>query len=185
MPLDYDLSAIEYGYALMNEEWRHLRAKLHHDWLMNRYMTFLQAEMEVLNHPVGEIATRENVREQLLGWRRKRATLNKFIETTIDALSPRQLLLISPLNQLEKEDKEWLGALIHDLYLEKSGIEGPIAELRKIFLQTDELVTAISAMLALERDITIGLGDLLLNKIKVFSRLISELPYDVQISLVD
>lgn len=165
----------------INDSWKHQRARLHHDWLQNSYLTFLRAEAENLDHPEKCLTSHQNILEQLLIWEQKRLIFLKFIGNTVEALSPRQLLFVPPLDKMMNEDKEWLGPLIHALYLERSAIAEKVQLLTDAFCEIDKLVKELSLMLQSESAAKNGYGQKLLEKVLELSKQISALPYDIQI----
>jgi hypothetical protein len=77
---------------MKNSDWNDLLAKLHHDWLQNRYLTFLKSWRDCLDDVEACGANREDVLEQLLQWESKRGAFSDLIGNAAEALSPRQFL---------------------------------------------------------------------------------------------
>jgi hypothetical protein len=171
--------------VISNTEWKHLRSKLHHDWLQNKYITFLRAEIAILNHPDHTGGAGKDILLQLHGWERKKGALLKFINNTSDSLSPKQLLTVPPLNKLNENDRQWLADIVHQIYLERSDIERQVNKLRDLYLEIDAVVTDLTDMLTGKRTVTPGLGSILLDKVVIFSTEISALPYDIQLTFLE
>lgn len=166
---------------MKNTNWNNLRAKLHHDWLQNRYLTFLKSRRDCFDNTDACIEDREEVFEQLLQWRDKRELLESFINNTEDALSPRQLLYEPPLDRMSDENKEWLGEVIHALYLTRTGIRNKVVELDAMLVELDGIVEMAEQGLKGERTSKKSSGDKIVSAFTQLSRKISELPHTIQV----
>ncbi len=166
---------------MKNDEWNNLRAKLHHDWLQNRYLTFLKSWKECFDNVETCGPNREDVLEQLLRWESKRSDFEKFIDNSIEALSPRQLLYAPPLNRMSEENKEWLGEVIHILYLSRTDIKNKVLELRSKVDEIDKIVYLIAHRLRDKIVAGESTGEKIVSTFIEFSKEISELPHEIQV----
>lgn len=166
---------------MKNTEWNNLRAKLHHDWLQNRYLTFLKSWKECFDDIDACGPDRNDVLEQLLQWKNKRAAFKRLINNSEEALSPRQLLDEPPLDRMSDENKAWLGELIYAFYLARTGIKNKVLELKLRIDEIDEIVDAIAHTLKGEMESDDSRGERIISVFSDFSKEISELPHEIQI----
>jgi hypothetical protein len=163
-------------------DWDRLRGKLNHNWLPKSFISFLKAEKDALNDPSLLKNDIVAVLDQLQVWKTKQSSLLKFIKNAEEALSPRQLLDEHPLKNLSKEDRVWLGKVVHALYLRESGIKKKIKKLRNAILAVDGLVAFTTTRLKGEQICCPGnCGDDLLEKVIELSALISALPHAIHV----
>lgn len=160
--------------GMVLEEWLRLRGRLNHDWLQNRYLTFLAARYR---DPQTQDWSRSDLRGRLLEWREKEPELLRLLKSTEEALSPRQLLAEPPLANLPQADKDWLAPLVHELYCARTDIRQRVAGAEAKVEVVDRLVSAISGE---------GGGDAselerLYAACRELSHAISELPSRIQI----
>lgn len=166
---------------MKNNEWNNLRAKLHHDWLQNRYLTFLKSWKDCFDDVEACGQEREDVLEQLLQWENKRNAFKRLIDNSEEALSPKQLLYEPPLNRMTEENKEWLGEVIHALFFARTGIKNKILELRAKMDEIDKIVDTIARVLRVEAKSTDSTGEKIISTFIEFSREISDLPHEIQV----
>ncbi len=166
---------------MKNTEWNNLRSKLHHDWLQNRYLTFLKSWKECFDDIDTCGPDRNDILEQLLQWKKKRNIFKRLIDNAEEALSPRQLLYEPPLDRMSDENKEWLGEVIHALYLARTGIENKVLELRLKIDEIDKIVDSIAHALKGEMESDDSSGERIILLFSDFSKKISELPHEIQV----
>lgn len=160
-----------------NADWNNLRAKLHHDWLQ-KYFVFLTARYEILDEVAsGREEWRADIKEQFIEWKDKKDLFKTLLNECEEALSPRQLLNEPPLDKMAKEDKEWLGEVIHALYLERTGIKDSLTSLNTLF---NEVNTAFGDILQGKSDKPSPSKDFI-DTLTKFSRAISKLPHSIQV----
>lgn len=70
-------------------------------------------------------ATKERIAE----WREKASGFRRLASQSECALSSAQWLQAEPLNRLPARDKEWLGALLHALFLHKADLPNKLVVL--------------------------------------------------------
>ena len=166
---------------MKNNEWNNLRAKLHHDWLQNRYLTFLKSWKDCFDDVEACGQEREDVLEQLLQWENKRDAFKRFIDNSEEALSPKQLLYEPPLNRMTEENKEWLGEVIHALFLARTGIKNKASEFRVKMDEIDKIVDTIARALRVEAESADSTGEKIISTFIEFSGEISDLPHEIQV----
>lgn len=162
---------------MKNAEWNTLRAKLHHDW-MQKYLTFLYARRDALDEmAAGGIEWREDIKEQMLEWNEKKELFRKLLNSCEEALSPCQLFYEPPLKSMSKEDKEWLGEVIHGLYIIRTRIRETVSKLKEIF---DEADKAFENLLQ-NRSEESSLAKFFMDKLTELSKELSKLPHGIQV----
>ncbi|MBI3814674.1 MAG: hypothetical protein HY279_09470 [Nitrospinae bacterium] len=158
-------------------DWNNMRAKLHHDWLQ-RYFVFLNARSAQFNDIVkGNAKWQDDIKEQFLEWQERGALFKTLINECEEALSPRQLLYEPPLVSMSQEDKDWLGNVIHALYLERTGIRKMVYSLNAIFFEVN---TAFKGIVNGRADKPSPSGHFI-NRLTEFSSGISKLPHNIQV----
>lgn len=168
-------------------DWNNLRARLHHDWLQNRYLTFLMARAEYLDNAIVEKEqVRADIIEQFIDWQNQKEDFEALINDTKDALSPAQIIDEYPLNRMSEENKAWLKEVVHALYLERTGIKGTAKKLKKNLNTISEFHALLSKIIKGENN---GLRQKAGNRpferfhkeVQEFSKMISSLPHEVQV----
>jgi hypothetical protein len=166
---------------MKNDEWNNLRARLHHDWLQNRYLTFLKS-WKVCFDDVDKCGLNKNdVLEQLLQWKNKKEMFQILINECEDVLSPQQLLNVPPLDTMSDENKEWLGEVIHALFCERTGIKDKTVNLQRKIDDIDKIVKIVERSLRGENETKGAIGDEIISTFVNFSKEISGLPHEIQV----
>lgn len=162
---------------MKNAEWNTLCSELHHDW-MQKYLTFLSARRDALDKmALGDIEWRKDIKEQMLEWNEKKELFGKLLSSCEDALSPRQLLYEPPLSSMSSEEKEWLGEVIHGLYIKRTRIRETVSNLQKSFDEADKAFEN----LVQNRSGESSPAKFFLDKITEFSKKLSKLPRGIQV----
>lgn len=167
----------EQSIGMLNQEWNNLRTRLHHDWLQNRFMTFLMS-LKNSSDPIKDI---DDVSEQLGDWRKKEAAFKTLIESAEDALSPRQLLDRYPLDAVPEESRIWLGGLIHSLYCQRTGIKESVLVLDSSISQINNAFNALLSALQSGKIPEQSESAKTYKIFSVFSAQISKLPHGIQV----
>ncbi len=164
-------------------DWSKLRAKLHHDWLQKSYRNFLEANLNFLNDPGLCLCQDEldDIIDQLLDWNTKQEKFQELIDGAEGALSPRQLMNEHPLVKMSQDDKQWLGDLVHCLYLERTNMVQIIDDICKTLGEVENLVSIAASHLRQKSGIASQNGDALLQKIIILSMQMSSLPHDINV----
>lgn len=166
---------------MKNANWNNHRTKLHHDWLQNRYLTFLKSWKEYFEDAEACEVNRNEVLEQLLQWKGKRDAFASIFKNVEEALSPRQLLYEPPLNLMSEENKEWLGEVIHALYCARTGIKERVAILISMVPEIDKVVDEVARNLETGEAKIPSAGKRIISLFTEFSKNISELPHEIQV----
>jgi len=166
---------------MKNSEWNNLRAKLHHDWLQNRFLTFLTSWKDCFNGSEDCKNERHDILEQLLKWKDRKKDFKKLIDNIEEALSPRQYVYEYPLNTMADEDKEWLGEVVHVLYCNRTDIKNKTTSLQSLLEEVDRYIDITAQVLKGEKKAGKSQGDKIILLVSEFSRSISELPHEIQL----
>jgi hypothetical protein len=104
------------------ELWQMRRSALNHNWLQNRYLVFLlalrQCAIDGFSDPGFEARALEGLRE----WEAHRVEFDALLGSP-DAMGPRQLLAIPPLDRLGETDRAWVGDVAHNCWMSRGRIE--------------------------------------------------------------
>lgn len=122
------------------DEWLRLRARFRHDWLENRFLTFLYAEESRL---AAAPSDRETMLARVNEWCEQRNTLLDILESAEDALSPAQLLDAPPLDAIPTPRASALRSLIHRDFQERSNVSKAVDEARARLRDVDDVVAAL------------------------------------------
>ncbi|MCY3740525.1 MAG: hypothetical protein OXH00_05850 [Candidatus Poribacteria bacterium] len=101
-------------------EWQIRRNKFNHDWLKNKFLNSFNDFVEQLQKPNPNIVrVSEFLVEDFHAWKSRRQDAQWIVQSFEDSMSPRQLLDCSPLNRCDDDTREWLGRLVHGLWLSR------------------------------------------------------------------
>ena len=113
--------------------WQIRRSEFNHDWLSNKYLNSLGAFLRrVAQHDADVERLHEFIKEDLPQWHGNRPVAVGLVQSFETEMSPRSLLRRAPLACLDEGTKEWLGPLVHELWL---------ARLRVMQLAADALMS--------------------------------------------
>jgi hypothetical protein len=97
--------------------WQIAREHFNHDWLKNQYLPALESFRNILKGQVQrEHSDRDFWEIDLPQWEEHRAEADNLIREFEECMSPRVLLDDPPLCGLDKENKEWVGDVVHALW---------------------------------------------------------------------
>jgi hypothetical protein len=98
--------------------WQKRRSEFNHDWLKNKYIPKLGAWVNLLDERIEDKdLERSYVSSILPGWehqQKEALALPRDFETE---MSPRTLFREPPLSNCDDDTKQWLGELVHHLWL--------------------------------------------------------------------
>jgi len=116
--------------------WQHRRGQFNHDWLKNQFLLALGNFINLLDDLIenDELET-SFVSVVLPQWEDHRDEVGDLLEDFDQEMSPRTLFERSPLAQCDRDTRQWLGDVIHTLWLAKNPvhecIQGASARLRE------------------------------------------------------
>jgi hypothetical protein len=113
----------------MISTWQKRRSEFNHDWLKNRYLPALAKWINILDN---------RVEDQEFQKEFPRTILNQWLEYGPEAyllakrfeceMSPRVLLERYPLSRLPGSTRDWLGPLVHELWLSRYPVRQWVAD---------------------------------------------------------
>jgi hypothetical protein len=124
-------------------KWHARRARLNHDWLRVKFLTFVQAWQQELDRHGEAGDLEEPLRSQLAQWRQSRVGLEELLAAAEDALSPANLEDDVTPADLSDEEKRELRVATHAEWIEQSGIRDRLASVREDAAAVDSLVAQL------------------------------------------
>lgn len=118
------------------KEWLLLRARFAHDWLENRFLTFLLAEEGRRADPARRTETLRRLEE----WQERRAVADRLLDTAEQVLSPAQLAGVPPLSEMPPDAAAELKEIVHEQFCARTSIREIVAAARACVWELDELV---------------------------------------------
>jgi hypothetical protein len=170
-----------------NSAWDMLRTSINHDWLPKTYLNFLNAWAENIDEMIIENALIPyEVVAQFISFRDMKERLRMLISSTVEALSPRQLVDEYPLNNMAEDHKIWLKEVIHALYCDRTGIKKTVDELQTLFESICEQHSRLLGLLEGKDQYIECKSDAapftnFRNEVTKLSRMISNLPEEIQV----
>ncbi|HEB87572.1 MAG TPA: hypothetical protein ENI68_11245 [Gammaproteobacteria bacterium] len=151
--------------------WQGHRARLNHDWLQVRYLTFLQSVTSEVDDWATSSRVQPEVKEGVLKWRERAKEWVELISDAEATLSPVRYLEVPPLSGMEPETRAWLSKCVHEIYCARTGIRETCLELADRLAKIEVLLQAIESGHAEQ-----GAGNSLYTACLKFSRGVSSLP---------
>ncbi len=118
------------------DDWLLLRSRFRHDWLENRFLTFLLAEEGRGADPARRIETLRRLEE----WQERSAVAGHLLDTAETALSPAQLTGVPPLNEMAPDAAAELHEIVHEQFCAQTSIREIVSAARACVQELDELV---------------------------------------------
>ncbi len=115
----------------MRSEWQRRRGSFNHDWLKNVYLTALGKWVNILDDVVEDGAFEVMFMLGLFEeWSTRRHDVRALLEDFESEMSPRRLLSQPPLDRCDAVTKEWLGSVVHGLWLSRVGVRELVSTAR-------------------------------------------------------
>ena len=131
------------------DRWERERSKLNHDWLKNEYLPRLGTWLNVLNGHVSRWAEEPVfVRQVLPQWADHRDAIRAMLDECANALSPVRVLEAIELPQRDPDTFDWLGGLIHALWLKRSGVRDIIGHAQDCLRRADAAYRCIQEVVS-------------------------------------
>ncbi|MFQ6042927.1 MAG: hypothetical protein ACE5PV_18910 [Candidatus Poribacteria bacterium] len=167
--------------------WQRHRSDFNHDWLKNQYMNRLDGCIERLKIEGADISRIVRfITQDFPEWEQKRETACELVASFEREMSPRVLFEQGPLNRCDAETKEWLGELVHALWMARYPVKKWICEAEKALKSADCQYAALKKVLdSLNRIDSEQLASLLPSFVafkqacKELSQAISQFPHEV------
>ena len=167
-----------------SSEWQILRNKFNHDWLKNKFLNSFNDFIEQLQRRDPDLVrVSEFLTEDFSAWKSRRQDAQRIVQSFEDSMSPLRFLICAPLNRCDDETREWLGNLVHELWLSRYSVKEKAKESQDALVEVNKLYEEIA--LELEQSSPIGLTKLislrpqfceLKKTYETFSKFLSNLP---------
>ncbi|MCY3740527.1 MAG: hypothetical protein OXH00_05860 [Candidatus Poribacteria bacterium] len=165
-------------------EWQIRRRKFNHDWLKNIFLNDFDAFIVQLSKSVPDLGrVSEFLEEDFPAWKSQRQEGQWLVQSFESSMSPLQLFNSSLLNRCNDETREWLGYLLHGLWLSRYDVREKAKESQDALMEVNETYEILAS--ELEQSMPIGLTKLislrpqfceLKVKYKVLFKTLSNLP---------
>jgi len=134
----------------MKDNWQQKRSVLNHDWLKNEFIKLLDSFILDLAS-MSNWNTREEMflREDLTTWETNSPEIRMLLLNAESALSPSTFLDRPPLNACPHDTKDWLGPLIHHLWLVRVPVKQWISEALNAYEESEKKYLTIQKNLKL------------------------------------
>jgi hypothetical protein len=98
--------------------WQKRRSTFNHDWLKNRFIPALVKFRNLLDDRIEDIEFEQSfVATVLPEWESHRQEAYALANDFEPEMSPRRLFDLPPLSQCDEQTRQWLGNLVHFLWL--------------------------------------------------------------------
>jgi len=99
-------------------DWQSRRREFNHDWLKNRFIVALNSWLRLLDGAIEDsILEKSFLSDVLPQWEAQRGEVGELIRDFEKEMSPMQLFSEPPLSRCDPHTKQWLGELVHRLWL--------------------------------------------------------------------
>ena len=142
-------------------EWQTRHKKFNHDWLKYKFLNsfdnfIVQLQKERKPDLTG---VSKFLAEDFPTWKSHRQDAQWIVESFEDKMSPQQLLNSIPLNRCNGETREWLGYLLHELWLSRYAVKEKSKECQEALKEVNNMYEILAS--ELEQSTPIGLTKLI------------------------
>lgn len=100
------------------EEWQNRRSKFNHLWFKKAYIPAISSWIKLLNEEIEDPDLEKNFAKSIFTqWEEYSGEVFSLIESFPVKMSPAILFDRYPLKRCNKQSKEWLSELVHNLWL--------------------------------------------------------------------
>lgn len=118
--------------------WQKKRGEFNHDWLKNRFIPACETFQNLLAGKLTDSEFEEPfLSEEIVEWERQKGVVSKLIKDFEDEMSPKTFFRGYPLCNCEGEVKQWLGKLVHSLWLNRYSVSQWISDAETEVKKTD------------------------------------------------
>lgn len=118
--------------------WQKHRSAFNHDWLKNQFMPALSKFLNILDGKIEDPDfERSFITSTLTKWELHREEALFIAKGFEDGMSPKHLFNYLPLSRCSTQTRQWLGELLHALWLTRYPIKSWIAETHQAVEDTD------------------------------------------------
>jgi len=119
--------------------WQHRRGHFNHDWLKNQFLLALGNFINLLDDLIeNEELESSFVAVVLPQWEEHRHEVIYLLADFEREMSPRTLFQTSPLARCDQDTQQWLGDIVHTLWLVKHPIQNCLQEASTRLCEADE-----------------------------------------------
>lgn len=123
----------------MTLSWQKRRSEFNHDWLKNKYIPKLGAWVNLLDERIEDVDLEKSYVTSILpDWESHK---NEAIALPLDFeadMSPKTLFNEPPLSNCDDDTKQWLGELIHHLWLIRYSVDKLISDALESAKETND-----------------------------------------------
>ena len=129
----------------VSSDWQTRRNKFNHDWLKNKFLNSFDGFIEQLKKRKPDIVRlSEFLAEDFPAWKYRRQDAEWIVQSFEDGMSPRQLFNYSPLNRCDDDMQEWLGNLVHELWLSRYSVKSKAKESQDALVAANKMYKKIA-----------------------------------------
>ncbi|HEX8163570.1 MAG TPA: hypothetical protein VF538_16995 [Pyrinomonadaceae bacterium] len=113
----------------LRSPWQKRRSEFNHDWLKNQYLPALAKFLNLLDDLIEDREFESSfVPVTLSQWGSHREEALALASDYEQLMSPQRLFSCPPLSRRRAHDKQWLGRLVHDLWLARYPVRRWVSE---------------------------------------------------------
>ena len=127
--------------------WQIRHKKFNHTWLQKFLRSFNDFIDQLQKSNPDCVRMSEFLAEDFPAWKSKRHDAQWIIQSFEDSMSPQQLLDSDPLNLCDIETREWLGYLIHELWLFRHAVREKSKESQEALVEVNEMYETMASEL--------------------------------------
>jgi hypothetical protein len=151
----------------MTSAWQIRRSRFNHDWLKNRYLPALGKYMNIQRELVEDDGFEHDFVQGILPqWDGQSRAARELLDTFATEMSPRTVLSKPIFRHLDEPTRQWVGLLIHELWLNRYPVGEWQARAQTALLRADQQYAALFAVF--EKNPCDGKSKLLLDRVCLF-----------------
>jgi hypothetical protein len=133
----------------MRSSWQRRRTEFNHDWLKNQFIPALAKCLNLLDNRIEDRAFEQSfVLLALPEWDLHRGEAPTLAQDFEREMSPRRLFDQLPLSRCDEDTRQWLGNLVHALWITRYPVRQWVSEAFEAAKRADASYDALQAALA-------------------------------------
>lgn len=137
-----------------NPQWQKRRSDFNHTDMKNKYIPDLAAWLNLLDGRIENSDTENKFVETMLpAWDSLRGEAFALPKDFEEEMTPKVLFTELPLMNCDADTKQWLGDLMHNLWLASCSVKQLVAEASESAIKTDEAYHNLKEALKVCKDI--------------------------------
>ena len=136
-----------------SSEWQLSCSKLNHDWFGHEFFNgfdYFIDELQKREPDRDRVGMLKFWEEDFPTWKTRRQEAQRIVESFEDNMLPRRLLSCTLLSSCDVETREWLGHLVHRLWLFRYSVEEKVKESQESLASVNELYDELYEKIACE-----------------------------------